>query len=53
MSRRRFVDIDEVYDKLVGFLESEEEVFIPVSALLRAVAQATTLIVHEPKEPQN
>ena len=51
MSKRRFIDIDEVYAKLTESISLDEgdNLFIPLRALKLAVAQATTLVVAEPE----
>lgn len=54
MSQRKFVDIDEVYAKLMGTLATpDDEILIPWSALRLAVAAATTLIIAEPEKTNN
>ena len=51
MSQRKFVDIDEVYARLVGTLATpDDEILIPWRALRLAVAGATTLVVAEPEK---
>lgn len=48
MGKRTFVDIEEVYKKLMGTLVApEDDLFIPWRALRLAVASATTLVVAE------
>ena len=48
---RRFVDIEEVYDKLLGkAIFDGEDVLFSANALRIAVAQATTLQVIEPEK---
>ena len=48
MSTRRFVDIDEVYARLMGTLvAADDDLLIPLKALHIAVAGATTLVVPE------
>lgn len=48
---RRFVDIEEVYDALLGEAKFDgEEVFFSANALRIAVAKATTLKVFEPEQ---
>lgn len=50
MSQRRFVDIDEVLEKLVGALATpDDEILIPWRALQIAIAGATTLVVPHPE----
>lgn len=51
MSKRTFVDIDEVYERLLGIYNGTEcELLIPFDALRAAVAQSTTLTVSEPED---
>lgn len=48
---RRFVDIEEVYDALLGEAKFDgEDVLFSANALRIAVARATTLKVYEPEQ---